>query len=230
MKVTLIEYSKLLVSSGKVKAKILNVKYLDGINDIKKNIRGVFIIKNKGIFFEYSLNVRLFIDVKDILTVNLEDNIITISIKENEENYILKFTHEENAPIINMYNFIQKILPEDKKKDVITVETRTVEEYPYFSNYNPAAEKPKKITEKQRVKELKREHIPYCPKCHSTSLHYIENRKRLSIGRTIVGGAIEGVLTGGASFGAGAVLGGLSSSKMKKGQVKCLNCGHTWKL
>jgi Zn finger protein HypA/HybF involved in hydrogenase expression len=58
---------------------------------------------------------------------------------------------------------------------------------------------------------------PKCPKCKSTSITY--TNKKLSIGRTIVGGAILGA--------PGAVLGGLSS---KKGYAVCLNCGKRWKL
>ncbi|MCX0383451.1 hypothetical protein LI054_13955, partial [Clostridium perfringens] len=71
--------------------------------------------------------------------------------------------------------------------------------------------------EKERLEQLKRDKIPYCPKCHSTSLTY--QNKKLSIGRAVTGGGLLG--------GVGAVVGGLSS---KKGYVKCLNCGHKWKL
>ncbi|AOY53370.1 PH domain-containing protein [Clostridium perfringens] len=71
--------------------------------------------------------------------------------------------------------------------------------------------------EKERLEQLKRDKIPYCPKCHSTSLTY--QNKKLSIGRAVTGGVLLG--------GVGAIVGGLSS---KKGYVKCLNCGHKWKL
>lgn len=71
--------------------------------------------------------------------------------------------------------------------------------------------------EKERLEQLKRDKIPYCPKCHSTSLTY--QNKKLSIGRAVTGGVLLG--------GVVAVVGGLSS---KKGYVKCLNCGHKWKL
>lgn len=74
-----------------------------------------------------------------------------------------------------------------------------------------------KQAEKARVEQMKKDKIPFCPKCHSTSITY--QGKKLSVGRAMVGGAIAG--------GAGAVLGGLTS---KKGNLKCLNCGHEWKI
>lgn len=82
----------------------------------------------------------------------------------------------------------------------------------------------KKQYEKERLEQLKKDKIPFCPKCHSTNITFV--RKKFSLGRTIVGGA-AGSLLGPVGTGAGAVLGGLSS---KKGRVKCLNCGKEWKL
>lgn len=84
--------------------------------------------------------------------------------------------------------------------------------------------------QKERLQQLKKDHIPYCPKCKSTNLTYVAKRKRLSLGRAAVGGVVGGALTGGIGAAAGATMGGLSSNKMKKGKVKCLNCGHEWKL
>lgn len=85
--------------------------------------------------------------------------------------------------------------------------------------------KPKELSKRQaekkyqkdRVAQLKRDKIPFCTKCKSTSLTY--QNKKLSVGRAITGGVLLGP--------GGAVLGGLSS---KKGYAKCLNCGHKWKL
>lgn len=77
--------------------------------------------------------------------------------------------------------------------------------------------KAKKKEEKAKLKELDNQGIPYCPKCHSTHVQFIV--KKLSVGRAVVGGAIAGPT--------GAILGGLSS---KKGKLKCLKCGHSWKI
>lgn len=78
--------------------------------------------------------------------------------------------------------------------------------------------------QKARIAKLKKDHVPFCPKCKSTKLTFVN--KKLSLGRAVVGGAV-GTLAGPLGTAAGATMGGLSS---KKGKVKCLNCGHTWKL
>jgi len=228
MKISLIKYLNLLIHGGKTRAKVLDVKYLGGLDSIKKNVTGIFIIKDKGLFFQYSFNIRMFVATEDIIEINLENNALHISINKEGTTCILKFTHEEEAPLINMYNFIQKILPEDRKKNLILIETRTVLETPYIPLVQVSAvEKPKKITERDRLKQFKKERIPYCPKCHSTSLQYVERRKQLSVGRAIVGGTIASIIDP-VGTGMGMVLGGLSSKKYK-GNIKCLNCGHMWK-
>lgn len=56
---------------------------------------------------------------------------------------------------------------------------------------------------------MKKNKIPFCPKCKSQSLQYLERRKMLSASR--------------------AVVGAVTSSK-RKGRMKCLNCGKEWKL
>lgn len=74
-----------------------------------------------------------------------------------------------------------------------------------------------KNEEKERLAKFKREGIPYCPKCKSTSL--TTTNKKLSVGRAVVGGVLLG--------GVGSVLGGLTSKKV---ELLCMNCGNKFKL
>lgn len=83
------------------------------------------------------------------------------------------------------------------------------------------AEQQEKKKKKARLKEYDKLGIPYCPKCKSTRVEYIERRKKLSVGRAIVGDVLAGPT--------GAILGGLTSKK-RKGRVKCINCGKEWKI
>lgn len=91
-----------------------------------------------------------------------------------------------------------------------------------FEDYNALNDVLKEIDENETssVELAHKKHydaMVKCPKCKSTSIVYVD--KKLSIGRALVGNFIAG--------GTGAILGGLSS---KKGKVKCLKCGYTWKI
>lgn len=79
----------------------------------------------------------------------------------------------------------------------------------------------KKSAEKERIAELDAQGIPYCPKCKSEAVQYLDRRKKLSVGRAIVGTAILP--------GAGTVIGALTSKK-HNGVMKCLKCGNEWKI
>ncbi len=74
--------------------------------------------------------------------------------------------------------------------------------------------------EQERIAQLDRERIAYCPRCKSTTIQYVERRKQLSIGRAIIGWIIAIPA---------AIIGALTS-KRYKGFVKCLKCGHIWKI
>jgi Zn finger protein HypA/HybF involved in hydrogenase expression len=96
--------------------------------------------------------------------------------------------------------------------------------HPFRNPEKAEAKKQDKNYQKDRLKQLKKDHVPFCPKCKSTNITFVN--KKLSLGRAVVGGAV-GSLAGPLGTAAGATMGGLSS---KKGKVKCLNCGHAWKI
>lgn len=118
---------------------------------------------------------------------------------------VLKYLEDPSMPLeINSKEKIgvfEQINKEGKEQASVTLEEKT------------------KV--KDKLKEYDKEGIPYCPKCNSKSIQYVERRKKLSVGRALVGGALLG--------GTGAVLGGLTSKKIK-GKLKCLKCGHEWKI
>lgn len=71
----------------------------------------------------------------------------------------------------------------------------------------------KQDIEREKLAEYDREGIPYCPKCHSTSLS--ANKKGFGIGKAVIGAAAAGPL--------GLTAGNIGSQKVK---VTCLKCGH----
>lgn len=71
----------------------------------------------------------------------------------------------------------------------------------------------KKEYEKDRLKQLDRDGIAYCPKCHSTSLS--SHKKGFGIGKAVVGAWATG--------GIGLIAGNIGAKKVR---VTCLKCGH----
>lgn len=133
---------------------------------------------------------------------------------------------KEEIPFNYVYNdiveeVVRGILNHLKNPDeALVIEQK--EKVGLFKQVNKEAKKQsiekaeQKKEEKERLLKLQKEGIPYCPKCHSTSL--TTTNKKLSVGRAAVGGALLG--------GTGAILGGLTSKKV---ELLCINCGHKFK-
>ncbi|MEE0740762.1 MAG: zinc ribbon domain-containing protein [Emergencia sp.] len=70
-----------------------------------------------------------------------------------------------------------------------------------------------KQREREKIKEYERNKIPYCPKCHSTSLS--ANKKGFGIGKAVAGAYLTG--------GIGLVAGNINAKKVR---LTCMNCGY----
>ena len=168
------------------------------------------VIVKKGMIMS---KVELELDGENILIENISNIFLNTFLKSLEKEFISKKEYE-----INKKNELQEEKQKELKKimdsnlEVTLKKNIDIKIEPKLSKRQE-----EKKYQKERLKQLKRDHIPYCPKCKSTSLTY--QNKKLSIGRAVTGGILFG--------GDGAILGGLTS---KKGYVKCLNCGHKWKL
>ncbi|HAT4263491.1 TPA: hypothetical protein I9064_000834 [Clostridium perfringens] len=179
------------------------------INEITK------VVYDKG-FLSTKLDLTIsdeLVKITDVSSIYLDevlnafsgDNIVKLTKKENDK--ILKDVNEE----VKRKEF-ERIMASNPTISKKPKSVQLVKEPKELSKRQQ-----KKQYEKERLEQLKRDKIPYCPKCHSTSLTY--QNKKLSVGRAITGKILFGE--------EGAILGGLSS---KKGYVKCLKCGHHWKL
>ena len=69
---------------------------------------------------------------------------------------------------------------------------------------------------KDRIKQMDKEGIVYCPKCYSTNI--TANKKGVGVGKAAVGGLVAGPV--------GLLAGGIGKNKI---EVTCLKCGHKWK-
>lgn len=197
-----------------------------GYKEIRCGLILNFYIMPNGIFGDIAFGKKIYISYDSIIEVEVSNRSLILLVLEHGEEKKIVLKIQGIIPIAKIYNTIRQnanLEYKEIQKPYIPIENKIDNPVPINANTEI------KITEKQRIKELKKEHIPYCPKCHGISLQYVERRKRLSLGRTIVGGTVGTVLTGGIGLAVGATMGGLTSKKYK-GKVKCLNCGHTWKL
>jgi len=100
---------------------------------------------------------------------------------------------------------------------------------PYDLNKHPAVSKEPKI-KKQKVKKQivytepkapkpakPSRKAPHCPKCKSTNIQILDNKRKFSIGKTVVGGVAFNV--------AGAAVGAFAGKHGKKYHAVCMQCG-----
>ena len=149
--------------------------------------------------------------------LTLEDNVFSYGKESYDLSRILEITYSfplatKNGLleiVIDKYSSIPKIISFNKKQcDEVTKFLATL------------GEKDVNLFPKDKAacdSQIARDYPPKitCPRCGSDQISV--NAKGLSIGRAAVGGVLAG--------GVGAILGGLSSGKVK---VSCLKCGHSW--
>lgn len=114
---------------------------------------------------------------------------------------------------------IKKAVAEERKKKLDTLDPNSFKAKALMKE-QLKYEQEEKINE--QIKDFDAQGIPYCPKCKSSSVQYLDRRKRLSVGRAIVGGAVT-------LNPLGAAVGAVTSKK-HNGVMKCLKCGNEWKL
>ena len=69
---------------------------------------------------------------------------------------------------------------------------------------------------KDRIAQMDKDGIVYCPKCYSTNIS--ANKRGFKFGRALVGGVL--------TLGVGVMAGAVGKNKI---EVTCLKCGNTWK-
>lgn len=182
------------------------MKYGGGpFNAINIGSPGTMSIFSNGVFFDIILGKKLYFSVEDINGIDTSGERLIIDMNKNDKRYKVAFDANGEVESNRVYLAICEIT--GIEQDFST---------PRITNTFDLTKRDKQ-REKERIAQLKRDKVPFCPKCKSTSITFVN--KKLSIGRTIAGDVIAG--------GAGAVLGGVTS---KKGKLKCLNCGHDWKI
>lgn len=73
------------------------------------------------------------------------------------------------------------------------------------------------VEEKAPKKPKVSRNVPHCPKCKSTNIQILDNKKKFSVGKTVLGAAAFGV--------AGASVGAFAGKHGKKYHAVCMQCG-----
>lgn len=190
-------------------------------------MQDIYIDDIKGLKFERGLTsgkIKISLYDDDIIIENISKKLIEDAVQFINQLKINEIIKEDNcsytdAKIIleNNYRNFDNLNIKQGEKEKIQLKKRIESDKLKALSEQAIQKNQEEKYESERVSQLKRDRVSYCPKCHSTSLTY--QNKKLSLGRAVTGGVLFG--------GAGAVLGGLSS---KKGYIKCLSCGHKWKL
>lgn len=213
-------------------------KKIEGINGLKYKDQGNVFFMENGLFLQVAFGPKAYFPIESIIEFDLAGRCVSILISEEEDDIVVKFTCGKEVEAAKFYNALAEFFeksPVDvgrikaevknekrkellKRSDDLLMRQSMLQETEQNKNAVMAQKPPtQRQLDRARIKRLKHEGVPMCPKCKSTSV--IFQKKGLSVTRAAVGGILIGKT--------GAILGGFTS---KKGKLKCLNCGHTWKI
>ena len=122
----------------------------------------------------------------------------------NNDKYSIVYSNFEKDNFIQLIEYIKEVL----EIPIISEEVMS------YAKKQDIIKKEEKQYQKDRLNQLKKDHVAFCPKCKSTSLS--AHKKGFGIGKAAVGVALTGGLIGAVGGNIGA----------KKVRVTCLNCGH----
>lgn len=84
------------------------------------------------------------------------------------------------------------------------------------------AERLAEQAEREKQKDLEDPNKIVCPKCKSNNIQIFDKKKKMSLGKGVLGTALFGV--------PGAIVGGAVIGKEGKHNCVCMSCSHTWKI
>lgn len=213
MKIDRKQYKELMKRSG---GKFTNLACIttiieeapEDINIKRGSSLNLYVMKN-GVFVDIALGKKLYFEFENIVDITLEGNKLILDINEGiKERYIFKGSVVP-FQLKKVYENILK-LSEIEYKEPVKGES-------FITQLREGLKEQDKQMqlEKEKMEELEKQKIPYCPKCHSTSIEYIDKtlEQRLTLGDNL---ADMNYL-----FGKGRV---------ENGVLRCLNCGYSWKL
>jgi hypothetical protein len=158
-------------------------------------------------------------NIQNISGINIDLNEIIRMNPKSKETAASYLSNQTKISIKEAQNYLYPIYDEFKdqlkRMTIAEHEHKKAKENSFLEWANKQAEiqGEKKRELKERLAQYDRGGIPYCPKCHSTSLS--ANKKGFGIGKAVIGNALIGPI--------GLIAGNIGAQKVR---VTCLKCGH----
>jgi len=211
MKINRKQYKKLMKNGG---GKFKNLACITTIieeapADIKQGSSlNLYVMKN-GVLGNTVFGMKLYFKFENIEDATLKGNRLILDVNEGTKG---KYVFKGSIIPLQLKKVYENILKLSgiEYKEPIKGES-------FFTQLKEGLKEQDKQMqlEKEKIEELEKQKTPYCPKCHSTSIEYIDKtlEQRLTLGDNL---ADMNYL-----FGKGRV---------ENGVLRCLNCGYSWKL
>lgn len=186
---------------GILRQKFVVTAYHEFGLDEQVGCSGLLTLLDNGLFFDITFGNKYYFQLDNITNITRKNN--KLGIETNEENIILRINSEKDLE--KAYKKICNTLGLEMTK------TEKQELFERIMSSNPEISKKTMETNKK----TKGTNEVSCPKCHSTSIKYIDK-------------ALEQRLTLGDDLANMNYL--LGNGKVENGVLRCLNCGYSWKL
>lgn len=150
-----------------------------------------------GVLGDFIFKPKIYIAYNDIKDVSIEGERLILKIFEEDKLKDIVFKIEKPDILEKVYLALRQYCNLGYK------------EYSIEAKSNEEVKVSKRKEKKERIKNLKKEKIPYCPKCKSTNISTTK-------GKVGVGKAVAGIMT----------IGMVRNNKVDN---ICMNCGKRWR-
>ena len=171
--------------------------------DEKVGCSGVLTMLDNGLFFDITFGNKYYFPTQNIKEVTRKNG--KLGIETDEENIILRPDNEQNLE--KAYKEICNALGLEM--------TKTDKQVLFEKIMSSNPEVAEKATEDNNNKAEEKDKV-CCPKCHSTNVQYIDKNLQTLAALKEKGGIFASI----ANLG----------TNVDFGNLRCLNCGYSWKL
>ena len=204
MKVDKKDFKTLKKEGGGIsKQKFVITVYHEFGLDEKVGCPGLLTVLDNGLFFDITFGNKYHFPTQNIKEVTRENG--KLGIETDDENIILRFNNEQNLE--KTYKEICNALGLEM--------TKTDKQLLFEKIMSSNPEVDKKVVKNNANKVEEKDKI-CCPKCNSVNVQYIDKNLQTLVALKEKGGIFASI----ANLG----------TNVDFGNLRCLNCGYSWKL